>query len=248
MSTDTNEFAEFTSEPEPEIKTDVAPPTVEQLRQLSAISPDENGKWPSAQKLFTHRLRREGRYQAYRERVDALVAEDKATGGSGIYPKWAKQAAEEFGIVGSAGEKIKAQEFIDSLKNPAITPVATHNITVEVRNNRSFEAMLALLPDKAARMTELEWIRHHTAMTRKARMKGGKLKEVTLAVKDLKDAPSKAAVIELQHWCNQPQEFFKKVLGETVKQKEETDSTKKKYDPSVDVAEIEALLRDLTAV
>jgi hypothetical protein len=55
---------------------------------------------------------------------------------------------------------------------------------------------------------------------------------VTLNVQDLKGAPSKAAVIELQHWCNAPQEFFKKVLGETVKQKEETDSDQEEIRPT----------------
>lgn len=118
MSADTTDLVEFPPESTKEPETD--PPTPEQLRQLSEISPDDSGKWPTTQKLFTNRLRREGRYGDYTARVNELAAQDKATGGSGMYPKAMKAAAKEFGLLGSEGERLMAQEFINSIKNPIV--------------------------------------------------------------------------------------------------------------------------------
>jgi hypothetical protein len=89
-----------------------------------------------------------------------------------MYPKAMKAAASEFGLLGTEGERLMAQEFINSIKNPIVGHIPARSVTFEERKSRNFEAILGTMPEKAARMTELEWIRHHPAMTRKARMKG----------------------------------------------------------------------------
>jgi hypothetical protein len=103
------------------------------LQQLSAISPDENGKWPTTQKLFTNRLRREGRYGDYTARASRSPhgRTDKATGGSGMFPKAAKAAAKDFGLLGTEGERLMAQQFIDSVKNPIVGHIPARSVTFE---------------------------------------------------------------------------------------------------------------------
>ena len=79
-----------------------------------------------------------------------------------------------------------------------------------------------LLPDSAAPSVELNWIRSHPAMLRLGRIQDkGKDTRVILEISDIDpshgEAPSKAAVTMLQHWCNKPDEFHKNLLAEQRK-------------------------------
>lgn len=91
---------------------------------------------------------------------------------------------------------------------------------------------VASLPDSATPASELDWIRNHPAMGRLDRVKDRtKDTRVILDVSDIHpvhgDAPSKAAVSMLQHWCNNPSEFYKNLLTEQKK------ATKVKDDGSI---------------
>jgi hypothetical protein len=113
----------------------------------------------------------------------------------------------------------------------------------------TFEDAVAGLPDKAPAQANLDWIQSHPAMSRKARMKNN-LESVLISPGDILHAPhgkapSKAAVYALQHWANNPSEFFKQMLGEQKKRAESDEgSTVEEADPGI--AEVEALLRQVT--
>ena len=112
---------------------------------------------------------------------------------------------------------------------------------------------VASLPDNATPASELDWIRNHPAMGRLDRMKDRKADtRVILEVSDIHpvhgDAPSKAAVSMLQHWCNNPSDFYKNLLTEQKK------ATKVKDDGSIvddventpEVKNIDALIASIS--
>lgn len=82
----------------------------------------------------------------------------------------------------------------------------------------AYETAIAKLPDEASPASEMSWIRNHPMMGRKDRMEGAtKLTKIIVTGKDIKTAPSKAAVHMLQHWVNRPEDFFKGILSEQKK-------------------------------
>lgn len=102
----------------------------------------------------------------------------------------------------------------------------------ERRKQKEWLDEVASLPDSATPASELDWIRNHPAMGRLDRVKDRtKETRVILEVSDIHpvhgDAPSKAAVSMLQHWCNNPSEFYKNLLTEQKK------ATKVKDDGSI---------------
>lgn len=89
---------------------------------------------------------------------------------------------------------------------------------------RSFAEAMADLPDTSPEEEELNWIRSHEAMTRLARGVHDEEERVKITVEDITDAsngpaPSKGAVIALQNWCQRPEVFFKQMVDEQRKQK-----------------------------
>jgi len=108
------------------------------------------------------------------------------------------------------------------------------------------------LPDQASPSAELNWIRNHPAMSRMDRIEDRtKTTRIILDVSDITpthgQAPSKAAVSMLQHWCNRPDEFYKNLLAEQKKAtKVDTDgSIVDDVENSPEVKNIDALIASI---
>lgn len=108
------------------------------------------------------------------------------------------------------------------------------------------------LPDQASPSAELNWIRNHPAMSRMDRIEDRtKTTRIILDVSDITpthgQAPSKAAVSMLQHWCNRPDEFYKNLLAEQKKAtKVDTDgSIVDDVENSPEVKNIDALISSI---
>jgi len=108
------------------------------------------------------------------------------------------------------------------------------------------------LPDQASPSAELNWIRNHPAMSRMDRIEDRtKTTRIILDVSDITpthgQAPSKAAVSMLQHWCNRPDEFYKNLLAEQKKAtKVDTDgSIVDDVENSTEVKNIDALIASI---
>ena len=122
----------------------------------------------------------------------------------------------------------------------------------ERRKQQSWVDEVAKLPASSNPSSELEWIRNPPAMGRLDRIRDrDKSTRVILEIEDIRpvhgEAPSKAAVSMLQHWCNRPDEFYKNLLAEQKK------ATKIKDDGSIvddiektpEVRDIDVLLASL---
>ena len=102
------------------------------------------------------------------------------------------------------------------------------------------------LPETASPAVEIDWIRAHPAMRRKAETNN----EVTLVVDDViaitrgarqhPAAPSKSAVNSLHYYANHPAELHRMLMSE-MKKKTNTDGTTAEAD-SEDVADIQKYL------
>lgn len=69
------------------------------------------------------------------------------------------------------------------------------------------------LPDQADPAVELNWIKVHPKM-----IEVSVNDEVPILVlADIKTAPSKAAVVALQHWVNHPKDFHKNMINDAKK-------------------------------
>jgi hypothetical protein len=117
---------------------------------------------------------------------------------------------------------------------------------------RQWVSKMESLPDSASPAAELDWIRNHPAMYRLARMgEAGKDAKVILDTEDITpahgEAPSKAAVSMLQHWCNNPDEFFRGLLTEQKKATKVKDdgSIVDKVEETQEIKDIDALLASL---
>ena len=111
---------------------------------------------------------------------------------------------------------------------------------------------VAALPDSASPASELDWIRNHPAMGRLDRIENRTSDtRVILEVSDIHpvhgDAPSKAAVSMLQHWCNNPSEFYRNMLTEQRKATKIKDdgSIVDDVENSVEVRNIDALIASI---
>ena len=192
----------------------------------------------SGEKIFKERMWREGR----RGEWDKNMKEEMAATGKG--PLYASRVvSKKMGYHSLAEEELlaKVSETIGS----KVTMMK--EITEETKAKR-FEDALATLPSKASEKAELDWIRSHPAMARRARQPN-KMDDILITVDDILHvehgpAPSKAAVFALQHWANSPTEFFKQILGEQKKKVDEEESG----DGIVDmgIVEVKELLEQMT--
>ena len=75
---------------------------------------------------------------------------------------------------------------------------------------QEFEAVFRELPCDADRSTVLAWIENHPAMVLPRRVNEDGVVELT--ADDIRDAPCRAAVGQLQHWVNQKDKFYADML------------------------------------
>lgn len=216
------------------------------MSSAAPAQPAKAEKKDSVQKLFIQRMKREGREQEW---FTVLRRVQDVTGksyGQAIWP-----AMKELGYT---DPKLERELHAKYLKN--IHRTAAEN---EIREERAelikeqevhdFESAVRSLPDKAAIPVELDWIRAHPAMARKNRNKND-LDRVLVDVNDILypshgAAPSKAAVYQLQHWCNCPHEFYKQLLSEHRKATE-GEAAKAAASKDVGLEEIEQLLAEVS--
>lgn len=135
------------------------------------------------------------------------------------------------------------KEFFHTLK----TEAKTEKVTIaEEKRIMTFEEAVKTLPIKSSPKEDMDWIRSHTAMLRYNQLKD-KTKQVTISIDDILHAdhgpaPSRAAVVSLQHWVNYPNEFHKQIIGVHKRAEEEAGSATGAAKPDLGVAEIERLL------
>ena len=81
------------------------------------------------------------------------------------------------------------------------------------KRSQAWMTAFSKLPEEAEPEDELRWVRNHPAMMR------AKLGEdaTNLMPKEIKDAPSRSAVIQLQHWMENPDKFYNALLSRQAK-------------------------------
>ena len=115
----------------------------------------------------------------------------------------------------------------------------------------TFEEAVATLPPYCDDRDEIDWIRAHPAMARKARHEAmGIVDSIVVRTEDILSpphgpAPSQSTAYALQHWVNNPDKFFSMVLQEQKKQLE----TERKRDENMDVEDdldfIDQMIKDI---
>lgn len=118
------------------------------------------------------------------------------------------------------------------------------------KEQAQFDRAFRKLPDEATSSAELTWIRNHPAMGLKDRQQGAdKLNRIVLTAAHIKDSPSKAAVLSLQHWVNNPGDFHKQIISEqkkTAKPGEDDPGKGGDDEDSPEIKAIDELLMGLT--
>jgi hypothetical protein len=209
----------------------------------------------SVMQKFYERLRREGRYHHWGPLVRRLSAENGKSQGQN---KW--EAARQLGYTTAEDEHRLHQAWLDKCEadkkaeQERVIAEAAARIRAEQEQTEaakfaanSFVAACAGLPDEAPVPIEIKWIRAHPAMSRRDRDPGDSA--ILVTPDDILNpphgpAPSKSAVAQLQHWVNDPREFFKALLSEHKKITGESGTVKAEED--VDLAEVQRLLKEVS--
>lgn len=170
--------------------------------------------------LFMARLAREMRLHEY------MIERRKRIKNGQDTTQIDRELKEKFGYLGQLGER---EAYMDELNGHTLTVKASKAEQTarsrEKLRNRPFEAAFAKLPDKASVEVEVDWVRSHPAMARKARISrraNATGETILIDEKDLLSAPhgpcpSKGAAIMLQNWVNQPDKFVITILAEQKK-------------------------------
>lgn len=195
--------------------------------------------------MFAERMKREGRYRAFQDEIKRLKAE---TGKGFNHVKWA--AMRNMGYTTADRERELLAEHERTLHKTSMEK-EREKIQAEIKEEQkiaSFDEVVRSLPDSSSHAKEINWVRAHPAMVKKNRQKD-KSKEVEITAEDVLcpphgPAPSKAAVYMLQHWANNPNEFFKQVLSEHKKVSGEDEEGGKGV-ADVGLAEVERLLKEV---
>jgi hypothetical protein len=166
-------------------------------------------------------MEREGKKEEYERRI----LEYRASGERGAQATW--KTMFDMGYKDPRTERSLSKDFAVGLREELrkVTKAERRKYTDAESARRSFEAALNTLPHIADPQVELDWIRAHPAMNRNARYRGSKQQGnpmTILRVDDVLDAPhgpapSKSAVSQLQHWCNNTDQFFKMMLDHQKK-------------------------------
>jgi hypothetical protein len=196
-----------------------------------SVKPKKPGK-VHVKKLFRQRLEREGRGAEYEALIKAIQAE-KGIG----YGQAQHMAMHKLGYPGPKEERALADKW-----------ASEQQAVAEEKVRHTFEEALSKLPPVADRLTELNWIRSHPAITRVARSVNGQAILVTYAdvmETSLGPAPSQAAARELQFWANNNEKFYTSYLKTELKKTAAgvEGESEKNRDPGV--AEIERVLQEM---
>ena len=175
-------------------------------------------------KLFGERMKREGRWTEFQNRIKAVKAE---TGKQWGPAQWV--AMREFGYVDAKAERKLYEEFLHAEHHDIMAEEAAAEMEAEKSAllQREFDEVVATLPANADVAKELAWIESHPAMRRLSR-NSDQTAIVLIDVEDLMAAPhgecpSQAAANALQHWANNVSEFHKYMMSEKKKKTEDED-------------------------
>jgi hypothetical protein len=217
----------------------------EPQKQDTAIPPVDVTIGLKLRDLFRDRLASDGRLEMFDTKVKELMD-------SGVHRERAIHVtSKQFGRMSLEKERKEyrkrlAEKAVISLKRERFDDLELRR---QANMEQSFEGALRLLPDTAPANVELRWIRAHPVMTRKNRSTlKDKAKPIVLGVSEILHssvgpAPSKSAVHALQHWCNQPDDFFKIILAEQRKESTKANAAEEAAGPDdKGTAEIDALL------
>jgi hypothetical protein len=215
-------------------------------------------KRPGVRVMFSMRMKREGRYEEFQSALAEVIKERSATGAVVDTRFATTEAMRRMGYQGEAEEKKnhrawersqvkhgaeREEEIIRASQKRQADIAALDDEERQLR----FETAVSTLPNAADPIREWEWMGAHPAMMRKDRARTD-LKRIELTEDDVLrpphgPAPSKRAVGQLQHWCNNPREFYKAMIGVHKKQQEGTDG--EPLDADEDLAEVERLLKEV---
>jgi hypothetical protein len=182
---------------------------------------------------FHARLRREKGTEEW-QKVCARIKELIAQGVNQGAANW--QAYREFGYLGAAKEA-KLRKAHEAQHGP---------VMIEDRPNpKEFDDALARLSTNPVdQKIEIAWIRNHPAMCRKARQDDN-TKPVKMTADDIKDAPSRAAAIQLQNWADNPREFNKNAAFLLKRLDENAESAKdSEYYPDPNLDDVKRMLKE----
>jgi hypothetical protein len=163
--------------------------------------------------LFADRMRREGRYNDFKSRMDAYMQEHGVRWGQAV-----KKVMGEFGYISPKDERQKAAQWeADCLVHGLKERKGRKAFDEEIRLD-SIELIIAQLPPTALPSVEMDWIRSNIALVRRALNPAQET--VKIFPEDLKGCPSRAAAIMLINSADDPGDFFKQVLSEHKKKTE----------------------------
>lgn len=200
-------------------------------------------KRETVRKIFVERMKREGRSEEwYRLLKEVMTAEGC---------RYNVASHKVMALMGYEGPKKEWEihaawvaEEQAKLKTP------TETLREELREERrvqNFEEAIASLPPNAPLEEVTKWIEAHPAMARKSRSNNPS-RDVVITAEDIYPkhgrAPSRSAVMALQHWANHPREFFNSVYT-PVKKMTESGSAAGGAAKDVGIDEIERLLKEL---
>jgi hypothetical protein len=216
-----------------------------QVIDLNPISRKTEAKLPTVRALFVERMKREGREKVWYTTVKQVMQE---TGKK--YGQVAWEAMRRMGYEGPDKERQLYQEYLeDGEKSKLQRQIDAERLRIRDKQiTEEFEQAVLTLPDKAPISVEIDWISAHPAMFRRAREKD-KTKNILLTPEDILftthgPAPSRAAVVALQHWINFPLQFHKEILSEQIKHKEDREATKVNEDMGLE--DVKRLLQQVT--
>jgi hypothetical protein len=173
-------------------------------------------------KAWRIRLRQEGRWEEFLARRKELCA---GKWGGAELNAGLTALRREFGYRGKDENADEDEWYLDRRAKQQREANRKYRMK---KKKTDFEKSLTLLPNTAAPERELDWVSSHPAMLRLSRGDVDEEKQkVILDADDVMDsivgqAPSKRAVIMLQHWANNPDGLQKAMVSE---QKKATTST-----------------------
>lgn len=196
----------------------------------------------STVRMFERRMHIEGTFDEYVAEIRRVQKEEKK-----LYAEARATAMRNYGFVDKAHEaalhELYQRQF--AMGKIAMEENEGHKNgrKREMDEEAAFQKAFNALPDTASVAVELDWVRAHPAMTRKARNPDTDC--VQILASDIKTAPSKSAVNALQNWANNPGKFFEKLRDETRKAPIESSDSPTASDADDDVREAEELLRSI---
>lgn len=199
----------------------------------------------SAHQNFIERLRSENRFQEWTAALEKLKQEDPDSSPLANFSK----ARTMCGYLGAQKEQeLALQRKLESIEyKEKIKAKEREFRNAEKEAAREFNELIAQLPLTAANVDELSWVGAHPLMRGRHFMKD-KTKDIIVDADSITEsiagpAPSQRAVNLLQHFVNNPSEYYKQMVSEMKKSSDSEKNRAAAKDHTVE--EINAILDSL---